>query len=574
MVKCSDPSGVDSGAGECTAASYAKTGLMKMARIAQTVKARPRPAHRVSAAVVPSVVLDVHAREPLQRQLYTALRDAIRSARIPAEARLPSTRLLAESLAVSRTTVSLAYEQLCAEGYVRGHERSGTFVNALLPDETLHAERLHAMPNERRVAQRSSLTPRLSSRGESIAPLVVSSSASLGGAPPICFRMGTPALDQFPVALWGRLLGKRWRSLTASQLAYGDPAGLPRLREAIASYARQARAVRCDASQVIVVSGAQQAFDLIARVLLDVGDTAAVEDPGYRGIRAALSAAGARLLPIAVDRDGLDVAALGAHVQRARSQRARMVCVTPSHQFPLGVTMSASRRLALLEWAQTTKGWIVEDDFDSEYRFRGRPLPSLQGMDDGARVLYIGTFSKTLFPALRLGYLIVPSSLVAAFRSARAVVDRHPPALEQSVLADFIAEGHFARHVRRMRALYAERQECLLACLERELGDFLDGERMEAGMHLVAWLRPRIARRMTGMDARIARRMMAIDARIAAAALTRGVAAVALSTLAIGTRPSPALLLGFAAHDEATMRRGVATLRESILSIVGERGSG
>jgi GntR family transcriptional regulator / MocR family aminotransferase len=296
---------------------------------------------------------------------------------------------------------------------------------------------------------------------------------------------------------------------------------------------------------VIVVSGAQQAFDLIARVLLDAGDVAAVEDPGYRGTRAALSAAGAALAPVPLDAEGLDVAAL-----RTLAPRARVVCVTPSHQFPLGVTMSASRRLALLEWARVTEGWIVEDDFDSEYRFRGRPLPSLQGMDDARRVLYVGTFSKTLFPALRLGYLIVPSELVDVFMRARAVVDRHPPTLEQAVLAEFIAEGHLARHVRRMRALYAERQELLLTLVASELGEFLEGERMEAGMHLVAWMRPLPSRPSQPVDQRLAR-----------AALNEGVAAVALTSLATNAPCRPALLLGFAAHDDMSMRRGVAQLR-------------
>jgi GntR family transcriptional regulator/MocR family aminotransferase len=554
----------DAGACDETFASYGISGLTKMARMPQKRRARkPSARGRVAASVVPGVALDPLSREPLQRQLYAALRDAIRALTIPAGTRLPSTRFLAESLALSRTTVSLAYEQLRAEGYLRGRERSGSFVNALLPDDALLATRPGGMPNEgatrqatkARRAQPSSkrdLSP--SERGRVLSTLVVSSTPTPGGSPPICFRMGTPALDRFPLSLWGTLLARRWRALTAAQLAYGDPAGLPTVREAIASYARQARAVRCDASQVIVVSGAQQGFDLVARVLLDVGDTAVVEDPGYRGIRAALIAAGAKVAPVPIDAQGLDVTAM-----RSLVPHARMACVTPSHQFPLGVTMSAPRRHAMLEWARATDGWILEDDFDSEYRFRARPLPSLQGMDDSSRVLYIGTFSKTLFPALRLGYLIVPPALVATFTSARAAVDRHPPTLEQSVLADFIGEGHFARHVRRMRALYAERQETLLSLLERDLGEFVDGERMEAGMHLVAWLREPLTRHAN-----------VIDRRVAAAALERGVAAVALSALTTHSPPRPALLLGFSAHDEASMRRGVATLRDAVLDVVRE----
>ena len=524
-----------------------------MARNQTTLKARSAPAPgRIAATPIPGVALDATSAEPLHRQLYAALREGILAARLRPGTRLPSTRLLAESLELSRTTVSLAYDQLRAEGYLRGRERSGTFVAELLPEEALAARRRPrsarpsasgGLPGRWAASADSSGAP--SARGRLIDSLLVSSTSTPGGSPPIAFRLGTPALDRFPLALWGRILARRWKGLTASQLSYSDPAGHAPLREAIATYARQARGAACEASQVIVVSGAQQAFDLVARVLLDPGDTAAVEDPGYRGARAALAAAGADLAMIPVDREGMDIDRL-----RAASPRPRMACVTPSHQFPLGVTMSARRRLALLDWARGAGAWVVEDDFDSEYRFRGRPLPSLHGMDAAGRVLYVGTFSKTLFPALRHGNLIVPPALVDVFARARAVVDRHPPALEQAVLAEFIADGHFARHVRRMRALYAERQEVLLSLVARELGEVLDGERMEAGMHLVAWLR-------NGGD----------DRRLAAAAVDAGVATVGLGTLAADAPVRPGLLLGFAAYNEATMRRGVARLRDAARSV-------
>ncbi len=351
------------------------------------------------------------------------------------------------------------------------------------------------------------------------------------------FRLGTPALDHFPLQLWGRLLARRWRRLTALQLAYAEPFGAPALREAIAGYVRHARAVRCEADQVIVVSGAQQAFDLCARVLLDPGDGAAIEDPGYRGTRAALVAAGATLVPVPVDADGLVVEALDAH-----AVVPRLACVTPSHQFPLGVTLSAARRLALLEWARRHSAWIVEDDFDSEYRFRGRPLPSLQGMDRDGRVVYVGTFSKTLFPALRLGYLIAPPALVDPFARARAAIDRHPSTLEQLVLADFIADGHFARHVRRMRGLYAERQETLLSLL-RGRAPWLEPSPVDAGMHLVAWLPPACN-----------------DQRFSARALDAGVVASALGTLSLEPLQRGALLLGFAGFDGDAMSRALDVL--------------
>lgn len=460
--------------------------------------------------------------------------------------RLPSSRLLAESLGVSRTTVALALDQLGAEGYVEGRERSGTFVARALPDDHLHVRRPAPPPRRARQAHAVPASP-LSERGRLLETLTVSSVTRPAPAGMRAFRLGTPALDNFPFALWGRLLARRWRGVSAAQLGYGHAAGCAPLRAAIAAHVRQARAVDCEAEQVIVVSGAQQAFDLVARVLLDPGDVAAVEDPGYRGTRAALVAAGARLAHIPVDREGMQVAALHAlPTPPAQAAGARLACVTPSHQFPLGVTMSAPRRLALLEWARATGGWIVEDDFDSEYRFRGHPLPSLHGLDTAARVLYVGTFSKTLFPALRLGYLVVPPALVHAFVSARAATDRHPSALEQAVVADFIAEGHFARHVRRMRALYAERQEQLLALLAAELGDVMEGERADAGMHLVAWLR-------AGWR----------DAALASRAHELGVTAVPLSDLAHRPLAREALLLGFAAFDAATMRDGVAALRRA-----------
>lgn len=495
------------------------------------------------------LTLDPSLALPLQRQLYGALRTAILEGRIAPGARLPSTRALAGSLEVSRTTVSLAFDQLRAEGYLTGRERAGSFVAHVLPE--VH---LRATP-ARRAAQRTgawragaaaapggdavAAAPLPTSRrGALLASLSVSSSPLTGVTGARAFRMGTPALDHFPLQLWGRLLARRWRQVSASQLAYAEPHGHPPLRSAIATYVRHARAVDCDAAQVIVVSGAQQAFDLAARVLLDPGDVVAMEDPGYRGARAALEASGAMLVPVAIDREGLDVAAL-----RALSPSPRMACVTPSHQFPLGVTLSAARRLALLEWARASGGWILEDDFDSEYRFRGRPLPSLQGMDADGRVIYVGTFSKTLFPALRLGYLVVPPALVEPFARARAVIDRHPSALEQAVLAEFIAEGHFARHVRRMRGLYAERQATLLQLLAGEAAQWMQGEAVDAGMHLVAWLRP-------GID----------DMALAERALAAGVVASPLGALSMMPPRRAALLLGFAAFDRPTMARALDIL--------------
>jgi GntR family transcriptional regulator/MocR family aminotransferase len=323
---------------------------------------------------------------------------------------------------------------------------------------------------------------------------------------------------------------------------YGDPAGYRPLREAIAGYLRNARAVACTADQVMVVSGTQHALDLAARVLLDPGETAWVEDPGYIGTRSALMGAGVRVKPVPVDSEGFNVARAERH-----HPGARLCYVTPSHQYPLGVTMSLPRRLALLDWARRCNAWIVEDDYDSEFRYAGRPLAALQGLDRDQRVLYVGTFSKVLFPALRLGYLVAPPDLIGAFVAARALADHHPPSLTQAILADFIADGHLARHVRRMRTLYAERQLALLRAVRRELGGCLSVAAAEAGLHVVGWL-------ADGVDDRAASR------RAAAC----GVEAPPLSAYRLEQGQRGGLLLGYAATSPRQIRDGVRGLAAAL----------
>jgi GntR family transcriptional regulator/MocR family aminotransferase len=493
---------------------------------------------RSTFVTLTSLELDHASSIPLYRQLYEALRTAILAGRLRAGARLPATRTLAGEFGISRNTVMNAYAQLLAEGYVEGEVGSGTYVARTLPDELLYA---------RAGATRMQL---LSRRGRTLSRRGTLLAATRVPTPPFpgelkAFRPGVPALDAFPYELWARLVARRWRRPQRALLGYGDPAGHRPLREAIASYLGAARAVACEASQVIVVAGSQQALNVAARMLLDEGEAAWIEDPGYLGTRGALLGAGARLIPVPVDAEGLDLEA-----GKARSPEARLIYVTPSHQYPYGVTMSLPRRLALLEWASRAGAWVLEDDYDSEYRYAGRPLAALQGLDREGRVIYLGTFSKVLFPALRLGYLVVPPDLVEAFVAARAMVDRHSPTLDQAALADFIAEGHFARHIRRMRGLYAERQAILVEAARQQLAGLLDVPPAEAGMHLVGWL-------PAGVDD--------VDASQRAAA--HGVEAPPLSLYSLEPLRRRGLLLGYTAVGEKEIREGVQRLAKALQAL-------
>lgn len=493
---------------------------------------------RRSSAIEASVTvaLDRGSGVPLHRQLYEGLREAVLAGRLRSGMRLPSTRALASELGVSRNTVMGAFLQLLAEGYLEGRVGSGTYVADSLPDDLLRAQARKGLePGPAGRAGR-----RLSGRGETLAATRASTAGDRGV--PQAFRPGVPALEEFPTRVWGRLAARMWRSPPRGLLGYGDPAGYGPLREEIAAYLGAARAVECGWEQVIVVSGSQQALDLAARVLLDPGDAAWVEDPGYAGARGALIAAGARIVPVPVDEEGLRVS---DGVRRAAD--ARLAYVSPSHQYPLGATMSVSRRLELLAWASRTGAWVLEDDYDSEYRYTGRPLEALQGLDAEGRVIYLGTFSKVLSPALRLGYLVVPPDLVDPFSAARELTDRHSPLVEQAVLARFIAEGHFARHLRRMRTLYAGRQDVLVEAAAEDLRGLLDVRPAEAGMHLVGWLPDRT-------DDREAMRRAA----------ARGVEATALSMYGIEPPARGGLLLGYAAVGEAGIRAGVRRLAAAL----------
>jgi GntR family transcriptional regulator / MocR family aminotransferase len=432
----------------------------------------PQASKRARAAYLASIAVDPAAVEPLYRQLFINIRDAILAGRLKPGARLPATRAFASDLSVSRNTVVTAFDQLLAEGYIDGRVGAGTYVSRVLPEDLLAARHVEM---RRKPSQRP---PRLSKRGAKLAAI------RQGGVSPAApFSPRLPELEAFPFNDWARLLSRRWRNPPRQYLVDGDPAGYRPLRDAIAHYLGAARAVRCDPAQILIVSGSQQALDIATRALIDPGDSVWIEEPGYAGTVGALIAAGADLAPVPIDDEGLDVAA-----GRARAPNARLACVSPSHQYPLGVAMTLRRRLALLDWARSADAFILEDDYDSEYRYAGRPLTPLRELDSDGRVIYLGSLSKVMFPGLRVGYMVIPESLVDAFRAIRALVDFHPSSVPQAALADFIADGYLATHIRRMRTLYAERQAAIVAAAADKLDGVLDLPPDDAGMHLVGYL--------------------------------------------------------------------------------------
>ena len=409
--------------------------------------------------------------EPLYQQVYNQLRAAILAGRLAPGQRLPASRALAKSLALSRTTVTQSYDQLLSEGYLQTRPGAGTYVCAQLPEELLLKTSATVQPHQ------TVVDIPLSAYGQLVnqSPL-----RSFRESFEISFFYGYPALDLFPIGLWKKLLAKHCQA-TTQWLNYAEEScGYRPLRESLASYLQRSRAVRCIPEQVIITNGSQQALSLITQLLINPNDRVAIEEPSYRGARHIFKASGANLLPIGVDCNGLLVDRL--------DETPRLVYVTPSHQFPTGVLLSLPRRLALLQWACRTGALIVEDDYDSEYRYGGRPIPSLQGLDSHAAVLYVGTFSKTMFPSIRLGYLVVPESLVEVFAKAKWLADRQPPTLTQYALTEFIVAGYLERHIRKMRLCYERRRHSLVQALHTHFGDDVEILGDSAGLHVMAKL--------------------------------------------------------------------------------------
>ncbi|MBL6082459.1 PLP-dependent aminotransferase family protein [Belnapia sp. T18] len=483
--------------------------------------------------------LDLTAPVSRQKQIITFLRDAILDGRATPGLRLPSSRVLAADLGVSRQTVVLAYEALVDEGFATSRHGSGLFVADALPGWAArpagHSRASASGP------RRSTLV--LSQRGQTLAQLTLTPARRDVGL----LAPGVPALDLFPHAVWSKLSARFWRGRPgADRLGYTDPAGLLPLRQAIAGHLGATRGLTCAAEDIVVTTGSQQAIALAACLLLDPGDAVWVEEPAYVAGRSALAAAGARLIPVPVDGDGL---AVEAGIRSAPA--ARLALVTPSHQYPLGVTMTLPRRLALLRWAELSNSWIVEDDYDGDYRYAGPPLRPLRALaSHGASrcVVYVGTFAKVLAPALRLGFLVAPEGLAPAFATARALADRQSPEPMQATLADFIGEGHLSAHLRRMRSAYAERRDALLRALEEECTDELDWRRdgVEAGLHFPVTFNDRHKS----------------DVAVSAAAAKLGLQTPPLTGYHTG-QGQPGLVLGFGATSASRMADAARRLRRS-----------
>ncbi|ODT89217.1 PLP-dependent aminotransferase family protein [Phenylobacterium sp. SCN 70-31] len=468
---------------------------------------------------------------PVVRQVYDQVRAAIHAGALKPGGRLPSSRDLAARLGVARASVVAAYEQLLAEGYAEGRAGSGTYVSA---DLSGVAE----------VAASRVESDRLMAPAAAPAPSEVLGRLSLPEAPLAArtFSNGRTLMDARAQDAWSGSTRRALRRLDAEHFGYSDPAGDLGLRTAIADYLRAARGVVCTPEQVIVTSGAQHAVDLAARALLNPGDRVWLEDPGYPNTWQALQAAGARGVPVPVDRSGL-VVSEGV----AQADDAKAAFVTPSHQFPLGVAMSMARRLELIAWAREAGAWIVEDDYASEFRYAGAPLASLQGLDGGERVIYVGTFNKSLFPGLRLGYLVAPHALAAPLSALRRLADRQPPTLTQAIVRDFMESGQFAGHIRRRRLAYKAQRDALAQALDAQLGDKLDVDTPDQGMHLIAYTRNGLA-----------------DGEAEARALAGGVTVRAISPLHHAAPARQGLLLGFTGFPASAMDAGVARLAAAL----------
>ena len=494
----------------------------------------PRPLRKAAPL---GLVLDAASPTPLHRQIGEQVRRAILERRLAPGQRLPSSRLMASELEVARVTVLLAMDQLIAEGYVVAQAASGLSVANDLPDEMLTAPRGQSV---RPPANDDAAIPALSRRART---MLRDAMPTFGfDEAPIAFPTGQPDREAFPFALWARLLEREWRRPSWAVASALHPFGHAGLRAAIADYLGAARGFACTPDSIVITTGVRQSLSLLAWLVLDPDEAAWIEEPGFVGTREALALARVRAVPVPIDEQGFAVErAIAAHPQ------AKLAVVAPAHHFPLGTVLGLQRRLELLSWAERHKGWIAEDDYDGEYRYAGRPLAPLRALDRSGRVAFLASFSKLLFPALRLSYVVLPTALIPAAEKRMAAAPARPSLLGQGALACFIADGHLATHLRRTRLLYAARQEAILAGLERHLARWLEGARDPGGMHLIA--RP-VASIAPTFD----------DRAITAAAADAGIAVSPLSACYAGRRRRHGLILGYAGTPEGAIDPACATL--------------
>jgi GntR family transcriptional regulator / MocR family aminotransferase len=490
--------------------------------------------------------------QPIYRQLHRLLQQAILSRELPAGSKVPSSRLLANELGIARNTVTQVYEQLALEGYVTSTTGRGTFVADSAPDEIVGAPNAPhasnavgapapatgAVPSQPLSARRA-----LSTRGARLIAGAGVSKRQWGA-----FMPGVPDVSKFPARVWSRLHNKYWRRLRPDLLTYAPGGGLALLRHALADYLRTSRSVRCTPEQIIITTGIHQSVDLAVRLLSDPGDVIWTEDPCYWGVRSVLHVSGLQSRPVAVDAEGINPSADDL------AQPPKLMLVTPSHQYPLGMVMSLARRRMLLEYARQHQCWIIEDDYDSEFRYGSRPLASLQGLDTAGQVIYVGSFGKTLFPGLRIGYLVVPEALAESFATASAELYREGQLLQQAVLAEFIAEGHFTSHIRKMRTLYGQRRQAVLDAAAHRYGEAMPAVGGDAGLHVVMQL-------PEGAD----------DRAVAAAALERNIVVRALSGYyAHPSRAPSGLLIGYACVPDEEIAPAFNTLADAIDTTLAE----
>ena len=528
-------SGCESRVGKMNGAIYGRTG--------SSVSKQRR---RRSVMSFEMVRLDRASSEPLHQQLYRQIREELESGSFDSSAsRVPSSRVLAATLGISRPTVNQAFSKLLAEGYLQARKRSGIFVADHLPATFLKAARLAT-------TARTEHSPRVARRVTRMADFRSGRQLDVGiaGPPSVIFVAGLPAVDEFPIAVWERLRQQVLAKKGAHLLRYASSRGEIELRKAIAAYLCDFRGANCHPDQIVVVGGMQQAMLVCALALLNEGEVAWIEDPVFHQARNVFAFVGAKIVPRPIDREGLVIG------KCSRQNSPRLIFVTPSHQFPLGVTMSLKRRKALIEFAESRDGYILEDDYNSEFRFDGPPLPCLQGLDNAGRVIYAGTMSKILYPSLRLGFLVAPPQLVDTLVKVRAVMDQHSPAIDQATLARFITEGFFLSHVKRIRELYAQRRVFFIEQFQKWLGDYFDLEVTPAGLHFIAWLR-------RGEDLPLFMR----------AREQTGVWPRPLSFFCIKAQLEPAFVFGFAAWSQAQIEQGLAKLASAVKQLK-QRGAG